>query len=369
MIRYSALSQGADLKAAIIGCGNISETYARNLVERLSLEIELVACCDRNPEKAATLAERFGIKLHGDVDLAFTADEIELLVVLTQPQEHRALIEKALAVGKHVYSEKPLCSSSTEAQQLLAEGKRKALRVAAAPDTVLGAGVQTARHAIDSGTLGSIFAGAAAMIVPPPETWHPKPFFLYGEGGGPLYDMGPYYLATLVWLLGPIRRVNARGLQGLRSRTVGSGPYAGARIEVQVTTHVYGWLEFDGGVVVSLVMSFDTAGSRLPHVELYGENGTISVPDPNTFGGEVEVRLRDSEHWRVLEPVNLWTSNCRGLGVSELAEAIRDERPSRVEGDIASHVLEAIELMLEAARSECWQALANPSMLHLEPYR
>jgi predicted dehydrogenase len=231
------------------------------------------------------------------------------------------------------------------------------VKLCSAPDTVLGAGVQTARHAIERGMIGMPVGGAAFMTVPPPETWHPRPFFLYEEGAGPLFDMGPYYIAALLHVLGPVRRVNAHARKTFAVRRVSQGPLSGEQIEVQVPTHVNAWLEFGDGFVVSLLLSFDTHGSRTPFMEIFGTEGTMSVPDPNYFDGPVELTRHDTEEWRELPLSNPWRENSRGLGVWEMARAIQAGTPSRIEFETGVHVLECMEKIAEASNDGGWQEI------------
>jgi predicted dehydrogenase len=297
------------------------------------------------------------VPAHGTPDLVLDSDQVDLVVNLTKPAPHADIAEAAIRHGKHVYNEKPLCLSSSRAQELGRLARERQVKLCSAPDTVLGAGVQTARQAIEDNLIGTIVGGAAFMTVPPPEIWHPSPFFLYQEGAGPLFDMGPYYVTALLHLLGPVRRVNGHAVKTFDVRSIPEGPHKDERIQVEVPTHVNAWLEFGPGFVASLMLSFDTHGSRTPFIEIFGSDGTISVPDPNYFDGPVEVKRYNSGEWRGVPLTNAWRENCRGLGVWEMAQAIEKGDRSRIEFESGVHVLEVMEKAIASSEQGKWQEI------------
>src|SRR3954452_19369460 len=284
------------LKIGIIGCGNISSIYMENCPKFPHLE--LVACADLDVQRAQSQAEKFGIPKSCSVDDLLSDPEIELVINLTIPKAHAEVCIKALEAGKHVYTEKPLAVTREEGRQILETAKKHNLLVGSAPDTFLGAGIQTAIHLIEQGEIGVPIGASAFMICRGHEHWHPDPAFYYDLGGGPMFDMGPYYLTALVSLLGPIKRISGFTRISYPERTVLSQPKAGTKIEVTTPTHISGVIDFASGVIGNITTSFDAfGGTSLPPIEIYGSEGTILVPDPNTFGGPVKVRKRDEEEF------------------------------------------------------------------------
>jgi predicted dehydrogenase len=261
---------------------------------------------------------------------------------------HAEVALAAIAAGKHVYGEKPLAADTSSARAVLNAAAAAAVAVGCAPDTVLGTGVQTARASLDAGDIGLPVAATAFMTTPGHERWHPAPEFYYEPGGGPLLDMGPYYLTALVTLLGPIRRVVGMSSTPRATRVIGSGPRAGVEIPVRVATHVTGVLEHVGGELSTLMMSFDVWGAQLPRIEVYGTEGSLSAPDPNGFDGTVRI-FRDE--WVDLPVLAGYPEAGRGLGVADLARSIVDGKPHRANGDLAFHVLDVMECLLRAAES------------------
>jgi predicted dehydrogenase len=270
---------------------------------------------------------------------------------------------KAVKGGKHVYNEKPLCVTREEAADLLRAAGEKNVRVGGAPDTFLGAGIQTCRKLIDEGWIGRPVAASAFMLCHGHEHWHPAPEFYYKQGGGPLFDMGPYYLTALVNLLGPVARVSGSAQKGQARRVIGSEPLKGTVITVDVPTHIAGVLDFASGAVGVIVTSFDVWSSSMPFIEIYGTEGAMQVPDPNYFRGEVRVRRFREDNWSTVplmlrEPDNPkdkddWhlLNNWRGIGVTDMAEAIAGGRPHRASGELASHVLEIMHGIHDASAS------------------
>ena len=332
-------------KVGVIGSGTISGAYFK--AARLFPVLTIVACADLNREAAERAAETWGVEALS-VDELLTRPDIEIVLNLTIPQAHAEVTLQALAAGKHVHLEKPLALDRTEGKRVVAAAEAAGLRVSCAPDTFLGAGIQTCLQFLNSGELGRVVAGTAFMMIPGHERWHPSPDFYYQQGGGPLFDMGPYYLTALTQLLGPVRRVSASSATS-SERTITSEPRRGERIPVEVPTHVSGTLEFANGALITLVMSFDVQHHTNHPIELHGEHGSLQVPDPNTFGGPVRVRLSDADVWEEVPLVNGYTGNVRGIGAADLAAALVTDRPHRCHSELALHVLDVMQSLHEAA--------------------
>lgn len=333
-------------RIGVIGCGYISEAYFK--AARTFPILEIIACADINPSAAAKTAQTWDIEALSVQALLARAD-IEIILNLTVPQAHAEVTVQALEAGKHVHLEKPLALSREEGRRVISRAEELGLRVSCAPDTFLGAGLQTCRQLLDSGTIGRVVAGTAFMMVPGHERWHPNPDFYYLEGGGPLFDMGPYYLTALVHLLGPVRRVSAVAATPHKTRTITSPARNGETIPVEVPTHVSGTLEFHGGAVVTVVMSFDVQHHTNHPIELHGETGSLQVPDPNLFGGAVKVRTAGTDTWQEQPPVNTYTDNVRGIGAADLAYALATQRPHRCHSDLAMHVLDVMQAFHESS--------------------
>ena len=324
----------------IVGCGNISEAYLKAASHFPILDIRGVS--DIRREAAAARASQFGLRARS-VDELVRDPSIEIIVNLTIPAAHVDVGLQALEAGKHVYSEKPLGTTSIEARRLLDAGNRLDLRVGCAPDTFLGGSHQTCRKLVDEGAIGRPVAGTAYFMCPGHERWHPNPAFYYAEGGGPMLDMGPYYITALVNLLGPVARVSGIATRARSERVITSEPLRGTRIDVQVATHIAGTLQFESGAVVSIAMSFDVPKHRHGPIELYGTEATLTVPDPNRFGGKIEI-ARAGQDWSERPTEHAYADgNYRILGVADLARAIRSGRPHRASGELAQHVLEVME--------------------------
>ncbi|GGJ02043.1 dehydrogenase [Alicyclobacillus cellulosilyticus] len=328
------------IKVGVVGCGNISAVYLRNL--RSYDVVDVVACADIDEARARARAAEFGIPKACTVEELLRDDEIQLVVNLTVPQAHAEVCLAALAAGKHVYVEKPLAVSLEDGRHILALAAEKGLRVGTAPDTVLGGGIQTCRKLIDDGLIGRPVAAVAFMMSHGHESWHPNPEFYYQVGGGPMFDMGPYYLTALVTLIGPMRRVTGSAQITFPERTITSQPKFGQTIRVETPTHIAGVIDFAGGAVGTIITSFDVWFAQLPFIEIYGTEGTISVPDPNTFGGPVRLRRRGEDRWQEVPLTHGFTENCRGVGVAEMACAILTGREHRCHGAVGYHVLEAM---------------------------
>jgi len=336
------------LRVAVVGCGNISGIYLKNLPT--FKDIELVACADLEPTRAQEAARTHGIPKASSPQEILADDQVDLILNLTTPDAHASVALAALEAGKHVYNEKPLALELSDAQRMLELARAKGLRVGCAPDTFLGAGLQTCREILDSGIIGEPVATTAFMTVAGHESWHPNPAFYYQPGAGPMFDMGPYYLTALVSLLGPVRRVVGQARATFPERTITSQPRYGQKISVNTPTHVSGLFEFENGVQGSILTSFDIQATNLPWLEIYGSKGSLSLPDPNTFGGPVRLFKAAEKTWSEVLVRRPFGENSRGLGVADLAQAIRTGRPHRASGELAYHVLEVMHGFLESAR-------------------
>jgi predicted dehydrogenase len=332
------------MKVGIIGCGNVSGVYFSWL--RKFPMIELVGCADLDFFRAETKAQQYNVKPYAVQEL-LDDKAIQLVVNLVRPQAHSQVNRQALEAGKHVYCEKPLALSVEEGREILELAQARGLRVGGAPDTFLGGGLQTARKLIDDGAIGRPVAAAAHMACPGHESWHPDPEFFYQAGGGPMLDMGPYYLTAMVNLLGPIVRATGSARTSLPERTITSEKKRGTKIPVAVPTHYAAVYDFTSGPVATVTMSFDVQHHRLPFLEIYGTEGTLSAPDPNTFAGPVALRRTDDREWREI-PLTHTDQTGRGMGVADMIYGILYDRPHRASGALALHVLEAM-LAVEGA--------------------
>ena len=324
----------------LIGCGNISAAYLRGAAFFPELRIAFLA--DADPTRARARAEEFGLRALG-VEELLAEPEVEIVLNLTTPQAHVPVGLAAVAHGKHVLGEKPLATSTAEGRTLLDAAAAAGLRVGCAPDTFLGGAHQTARKLIDDGAIGTPLSGTAHMMNHGHEHWHPDPAFYYAPGGGPMFDMGPYYLTNLVNLLGPVARVTGSTTMGFAERVVGGGAKAGEVIRVETPTHVTGLLHFAAGAVVAVTTSFDVWQHRHGNTELYGTEGSLVVPDPNRFGGTVSLAKRREPWADVPLSHGFADGNFRILGLADMARAIRAGRPHRCDGALAFHVLEVME--------------------------
>jgi predicted dehydrogenase len=324
----------------IIGCGNISTSYLKAARHFPVLDIKAVA--DMRSAAAEQRGAEFGLP-GMRVDQLLRRDDIEIVINLTVPLAHTDVSLAVLNAGKHVHSEKPLGVNVAEARKVMELAAERNLRVGCAPDTFLGGGHQTARKLIDDGAIGMPVAGSAFFMCPGHERWHPAPGFYYLRGGGPMLDMGPYYITDLVQLLGPVASVMGSTARPRSERLVTSEPMNGTLIPVEVPTHVAGTLEFESGAVVSIAMSFDVPRHRHTPIEIYGDKGSILVPDPNRFGGEVQVARLGGDWATVPLTHGHVEGEFRSIGVADMATAILTDRPHRASGALAFHVLEVME--------------------------
>lgn len=354
------------MNIGIIGCGKISGVYTQTMQAFDFLNV--VACADIHSDIANTHCINWGIDSFCTVDELLLDNSIDMVVILTPPVSHSHLIGQALEHGKHVYCEKPLALTRDEAKKNVLLAKEKKLFLGCAPDTVLGAGLQTARAALDDGCIGRPVSASAHMLTAGPESWHPNPFFLYAVGGGPLFDMGPYYLTAMIHLLGPATHVAAMGAAGGEDRFVGSGQWAGEKIPVHVHTHLNGILAFASDVLLSMTLSFDAPGqTTAPHIEIHGTKGTLVLSDPNTFGETVLLRKAEDEGFTKLPLHHGYTENCRGVGVAELATAIFHQRTSRMDASVALHVIDIMQSLNQSAENQRFVNLQT-SCMRPEPF-
>ncbi len=337
------------VKTGIIGCGNISSIYFKN--GNVFEVLDIVACADIIPERAKAKAEEFGIPKACSVEELLADPEIEIVINLTIPLAHADVAMAALNAGKHVHGEKPLAVTREDGLKILETAREKGLRVGSAPDTFLGAGIQTCRKLIDDGWIGEPIGATAFMMNHGHEGWHPDPEFYYKNGGGPMFDMGPYYLTALVSLMGPVKRVTGSARITFDERTINSEPKKGTKIKVDVPTHIAGVMDFENGAIGTIITSFDVWGANLPFIEVYGSEGSLSVPDPNTFGGPVKYRKSRTKEWNDIPLMFEYAQNSRCIGVADMAYAIQSGRQHRANGEMAYHVLDLMHGFHDASSS------------------
>ncbi|MHA7987546.1 Gfo/Idh/MocA family protein [Rathayibacter sp. CAU 1779] len=331
----------------VIGAGNISTQYLTNLTSFPDVTVRFIA--DLIPEAAQAQAEKFGIPAHGTVEELLADPEIEIVVNLTIPAVHSEVDLQIIAAGKSVWSEKPIALDRESGQQVLQAAKAAGVRAACAPDTFLGGGIQTARRLLESGAIGEPQTALTLVQSPGPESWHPNPAFLFQQGAGPLFDIGPYYVTTLIQLFGPVKRVAAVASKSKPIRTIGSGPLAGQTFEVTVPTHVSAVFEFENGQTSQSIFSFDSKLGRTLF-EVTGVDGALEVNDPNMFVGDLVLHGDGEPETITIEG----EKSARGTGVVELARAIRAGVPERASGEQAYHALDIMVSTIEAAESGEW---------------
>jgi predicted dehydrogenase len=336
------------VKVGLVGCGNISSAYIKGC--RLFPILDVVACADIIPTLATAKAAEFGLAKAYSVEELLNDPEIQIVINLTVPQAHATVSLAAIEAGKHVHSEKPLAVNRDDGRKILVAAKEKSVLVGCAPDTFLGGGLQTCRKLIDDGWIGQPVAATAFMMSHGPESWHPNPDFFYKTGAGPMFDMGPYYLTALVTLLGPVQRLTGSARISFPERIATSEARYGQRITVETPTHVAGTLDFVTGPIATVIMSFDVWAATLPRIEIYGSAGTLSIPDPNTFGGPVRIRRAGATEWNEI-PLTHSAEVGRGIGVADLAYALVYGRPHRASGALAYHVLDLMEAFTDASRT------------------
>jgi predicted dehydrogenase len=357
---------GSPLNVGVVGVGVISSQYFEHLPKLPNLRLTAVADLDLN--RATAVAAEQGVEALS-VDDLLADPGVDAVLNLTIPKAHADVALRALAAGKHVYGEKPLALSTAEAAPVLERASALGLRVGSAPDTVLGTGIQTARALLDGGRIGDPVAAAVAWSAPGHELWHPAPAFYYQPGGGPLFDMGPYYLTSLVTFFGPVVRVSGATSRSARERTVATGPLLGSSIPVEVDTHVTAILEHASGVISTVTVSFEVWATRTPKFEVYGTAGTIAVPDPNMFSDTVQLATADDREFRDVPVSAGYADAGRGYGLADLARAVETGRPERASGAMAFHVLEIMEFVVQAGAThsvvELSSTVARPAPVPL----
>ncbi len=339
--------EGSGTGVGILGCGNIAGVYAAKL-SALPF-VDLVACADMLPDRAKELGEKHGVPKVLEPDALVADDDVEVVVNLTIPAAHYAVSRQAVDAGKSVFCEKPLALTLDEGLELGRAAEKRGVRVGCAPDTFLGAGLQTCRKLIDDGAIGEPVAANGFMLSPGPESWHPGPKIFYQRGAGPLFDMGPYYLTALVHLLGPVLRLTGSARITHAQREIGSEPLHGQMMDVEVPTHISAVLDFASGPVASLTTSFDVQTTRLRNIEIYGTEGTLSVPDPNAFGGPVSLRRRGEVEWSEMPLTHGNAEQSRGIGFADMVRAIQGKRQHRASLELSSHVLDLMESIVTAS--------------------
>ena len=335
-------------KVGVIGCGSISAAYFKAC--KIFEALEVVSCADLDAEKAKARAAEFGVPRVYSVKDLLADPEVEIVINLTVPKAHAEIDVKALEAGKHVFSEKPFSISRKEGKQVVELAKQKNLKVGSAPDTFMGGGVQTCRKLIDDGWIGRPVGVSAFMMCHGHESWHPSPEFYYEVGGGPMFDMGPYYLTALVNLLGPVKRVTGATKITFPKRLITSQPKCGKVVKVEIPTHVTGIMEFANGAIGTITTSFDVWAADHPCIEIYGTEGSIKVPDPNGTGGPVWINRAGSGQWSQVPLTHGYTEGSRGVGVADMAVALRTGRAYRANGNLAMHVVDIMESFHDAAR-------------------
>lgn len=345
-----------ELGVGIIGCGNISTAYFT--LAPLFKGIKVVACSDINMNAAELRAEEFGVKAQ-TVDELLANPEVDVVVNLTIPDAHYPVSKQILEAGKHVYSEKPLVLTLEQGEDLRRIAKEKGLSVGCAPDTFLGGSHQLARQYIDQGGIGRVTSGTCHVMSPGMEMWHPNPDFFFLPGGGPILDLGPYYIANLINLIGPVKRVGALTSMASETRTITSEPRNGETIPVKTPTNIHALLEFVNGATITLSASWDVWCHRHANMELYGTDGSIFVPDPNFFGGVVEATGRNKE----IKPLDVWDhpfgidnqeslqgprANYRTAGLADMALAILEGRDARCSLDRVLHGVDVMTAILKS---------------------
>lgn len=330
------------VKIGVVGCGCISDIYLTNLTTVFNNIVEVKAVCDLIPEREQQRAEQYGIPHIYKHEQLWNDPEIQIILNITTPDAHFEVANDALNAGKSVHNEKPLSIELEDGRKLKAKAAAKGLLLGGAPDTFMGAGIQTCIKLINDGWIGTPIAATAYMVGHGHESWHPDPEFYYQVGGGPMFDMGPYYLTALISMLGSIDRVTGSARITFPTRTITSEKKYGEIIDVEVPTHIAGIMDFSSGAIGTIITSFDVWGANLPKIEIYGSEGTLSVPDPNNFGGPVKVKRFDSDTFIEMPLTHSYTGNSRGLGVADMAMALTKGRKNRSNGDVAFHVLEAM---------------------------
>lgn len=366
-----------EIGVGLIGCGNISTIYFTNIPKYRGITVR--ACADLRNDVAAAQGKAFGVEAVS-VDDLLARDDIGIVVNLTVPNAHSTVSLAALSAGKHVFSEKPLAVDVNLGRKVVEEAESRDLMVGCAPDTFLGAGGRLTRKLLDEGAVGKVLSGAAFMMSHGMEHWHPDPEFFFKPGAGPVLDVGPYYITALVNLLGPVARVHSITSTGFAERVVtADGPRKGDRIKVETPTTLLSLLEFADGAQMTFNASWDVWKHGHRPIELYGTEGSMRVPDPNFFGGVVEITERDgdwTEHPSGAMPLGVpnwraprWPAdvpsiaNYRALGVADMAAAVRNGTSNHASGRLALHVLEVMDAIVRGGSSTISATLERPPVM------
>jgi len=344
-----ASSTPKQTNVGIVGAGNISEIYLKNLTTVFD-NVNVVGIADLVVERAQDRAKKFGVGAFSVEDLV-AHPEVEIVVNLTIPAAHAEIASAAIANGKSAYNEKPLAINREDGKRLLDEAKARGVLVGSAPDTFLGGGLQSARKYLDEGVIGEPVAVSAQMLGHGMESWHPDPYFFFQPGAGPLFDVGVYYVQALAAIVGPIARVSALARASFPERVVASGPKTGEVIPVNTPTHIMSAIQFESGVVGNLGTSFDVWETNRSTLVIYGSEGTLRLPDPNTFGGPIQLLKAGGKEWSELPLTYGHTENSRGLGVWDMAHALQTGEPARASGELGYHVLDVMVSVLESGEN------------------
>ncbi len=339
------------LRIGVVGCGNISRQYFNKARELAAIEV--TACADLNPARAEAAAQEHGIPKACSVDELISAKDVDLVLNLTIPAAHAEVAHRAIGAGKHTYAEKPLALSVEEGRSILEAATAGGVRIGCAPDTFLGTSHQACRRIIDEGRIGTPVAVTAFMLCPGHESWHPDPEFYYKPGGGPMLDMGPYYLTAMINLLGPIARVSGEASIAINPRTITSEKKNGQTIDVETPDHVTGSICFVSGAVGTMVTSFACqakAYDPTSPITVYGTEGVLKVPDPNGFDGPIFLKTEGTDDFEQVE-VEPTYPNGRSLGLADMAYALRDNTVHRASGELAQSVLEAMLGFLKSSET------------------
>ena len=327
------------MKIGVVGCGKISDQYFQ--FAQTSNKIKIISCTDQVAEKAIYQSSKYSISFFKSFEEMLLNPEIDTILNLTPPKEHKKITIESIKSSKHVYSEKPLGINSKECNEILEIGKKYNKQICSAPDTFLGAGIQKSKKMIEKNSIGQIVHASAFMVSPGHEHWHPNPDLYYDTGGGPDLDMAPYYLTTLIYLLGKVKRVTGSHKKTFATRKILSEPRKGEIIQVEAPTHISSILDFHNGVICTMIMSFDTQGSTLPRIELYGTEGTLYLPDPNSFGGPLKIIKSGEEKWQNI-PISENTGQ-RGMGLEDMADSIKNNKDAQTNCQNAAHIVNIIE--------------------------
>lgn len=329
-------------RIGFVGVGAISGIYLENITKMYG-EIEIVGVCDLIRERAQKAKDDYNIpKIYDTMEELFADKDVDIVLNLTRPYEHFDVTKAALNAGKHVYSEKPLAATFEHGKELVALAKEKSLLLGGAPDTFLGAGIQTCRKLIDDGFIGTPVGAAAFMVCRGHESWHPDPEFYYKHGGGPMMDMGPYYITALINLLGEVKSVVGVTKASFGHRIITSEPKKGQKIDVDVPTYVTGIMEFSNGAVGTIFTTFDVHYDSQARLEVYGSKGTLVIPDPNGFGGPIKLLTPEQGEYKEMPLMFKYADNSRALGLADMAKALTDHREFRADYVQTYHVLEIL---------------------------